>query len=39
LFAASSAGFIDVLNITDGTVAVAPIRVEGVSVLAHYWRQ
>jgi hypothetical protein len=39
LFAASSAGFIDVLNITEGTVAVAPIRVEGVSVLAHYWRQ
>jgi hypothetical protein len=39
LFAASSAGFIDVLNITEGTVAVPPIRVEGVSVLAHYWRQ
>jgi hypothetical protein len=39
LFAASAAGFIDVLNITAGTVAVAPIRVEGVSVLAHYWRQ
>ena len=39
LFAASSAGFIDVLNITAGTVAVAPIRAEGVSVLAHYWRQ
>ena len=39
LFAASSAGFIDVLNITEGTVAVDPIRVEGVTVLAHYWRQ
>ncbi|MFT7516525.1 MAG: hypothetical protein ACI84O_000308 [Myxococcota bacterium] len=39
LFAASSAGFIDVLNITAGTVAVPPIRTEGVSVLAHYWRQ
>lgn len=39
LFAASSSGFIDVINITDGTLASPPVRVEGVSTLAHYWRQ
>jgi hypothetical protein len=39
LFAASSAGYIDVLNITDGTSATSPIRAEGVKVLAHFWRQ
>jgi hypothetical protein len=39
LFAASSAGFIDVLNITAGTAATTPIRAEGVTILSHYWRQ
>lgn len=40
LFAANSTGVVDVLDLTTGlSVLPQPIRVPGVSVLAHYWRQ
>ena len=39
LFAANSTGLVDVLDLVTGLHVVSPIRVPGVSVLAHYWRQ
>ncbi|MFK5957127.1 MAG: hypothetical protein QM477_11850 [Planctomycetota bacterium] len=41
LFAANSTGLVDVLDLRTGLTLpnVSPIRVPGVSVLAHYWRQ
>ena len=39
LLAATSSGYIDVLDVTSGTEYISPIRVQGISVLAHYWRQ
>ena len=40
LFAASANGLVDVIDLATGQPALPrPIRVPGVSVLAHYWRQ
>jgi len=40
LFAASANGLVDVVDLSTGLpVLQRPIRVPGVSVLAHYWRQ
>lgn len=40
LFAANSTGLVDVLDLTTGLPVLSqPIRVPGVSILAHYWRQ
>lgn len=40
LFAANSNGLVDVIDLVTGTSAISrPIKVPGISVLAHYWRQ
>jgi len=39
LFVANANGFVDVVNLETGQAYVDPIRVPGVRVLAHYWRQ
>ena len=39
LFVANANGFVDVINLESGAAYVDPIRVPGVRVLAHYWRQ
>ncbi|MHC4823796.1 MAG: YncE family protein [Planctomycetota bacterium] len=39
LFAANSNGLVDVIDLNTGVPRVNPIRVAGVSVLCHYWRQ
>ena len=39
LFVANANGFVDVINLESGDAFVDPIRVPGVRVLAHYWRQ
>lgn len=39
LFVANANGFVDVINLESGSTFVDPIRVPGVRVLAHYWRQ
>jgi hypothetical protein len=39
LFVANANGFVDVINLETGSAFVDPIRVPGVRVLAHYWRE
>ncbi len=39
LFAANSNGLVDVIDLVTGVPFVNPIKVPGVSVLCHYWRQ
>lgn len=39
LFAANANGLVDVLSLDTGVPIVDPVRVPGVSVLCHYWRQ
>lgn len=39
LFAASSSGFVDVIQLSTGVKFVEPVPVPGASVLCHYWRQ
>jgi hypothetical protein len=39
LFVANANGFVDVVDLESGDIFIDPIRVPGVRVLAHYWRQ
>jgi hypothetical protein len=39
LFVANANGFVDVIDLESGDIFIDPIRVPGVRVLAHYWRQ